>query len=1327
MHYKIIPRDISSCLALSKPGRLHTSISASKGLVTVIGAFFFLFSFALLFPQLAESRQVCAEWGRYVEEPCTPTGCGLCDTTWTDYYDDGSEVTWITNVTLCIYGPWEVYYPNWCTTPEENYGRPAPEPDPGTGPGTDPDNSKKGCGSPVWEVNKINMNLYITDTPLWYTPAIGPSVDIQLSYNSRGGARVGAPFGNKWVLNYGSYIIEVNQSGIIKPNVFMPDGRKDVYTQNGSAYTQPYGVFNTLTKTGSQYKLQLQNGTIYTYEKPSPSSDYILKQITDAYNNSITLGYTGNQLTTITDAQGLSTTLTYTDNLVTTVTDPFGRTATFQYVNGNLTQAVDMGGYWTNYDYETNIHDNKVYIKSIQNAKGTWQFKIEHADGLSSGVMYPMSGANMGTVHRITITDPLGDKEEYFSNGLFTNHVEPRDYVPYQAGNPPTNNMNTAKKTVYSLNISAGTGQTTKITRPEGGYTTYTNYDPVAARPQLITDYHGTDANNNPITHTSQYTYNTNGRTTSVIDPRTKTTTYTYYPNNIDLHYITNPLGSITFTYNGATHDIASITDRLSNVTELTYNTYGQMTTITEAKNTTTQTVTELIYDPASHNLTEVKKAGSTISTLTYDAIGRVQTQTDTTGITTTLEYNNLDKVTRVTFPDTKFIQINRSTLHPHIIDSVTDRGGQTTSYTHDALNRLYQVAGPQGTYDYRYDKNGNMTKLIDSNRTPAVETLFEYNLDDQLKKKIYADTKYQTYGYDKAGLLTSTSNARNIATTFTYDPNHNLLKTDYGDTTPDVTNTYDDYNRLWTRSDGTGTTTYGYNNNNKLTSVDGPQSNDNITYQYDERNRVKGLIPQTGQALSYVYDSLGRLRDIQAGTNTFTYAYSGASQLIQSLTRPNGSYTEYQYYDQPNQMKNLKAVINKKSTGDVINKFEYTYNTRDLIETETITNGQIIDNFITGSTTETPNILNQIMSKTAQGTTKTYVYDNDGNMTTGFTPEGYPITMTYDAQNRMKSAEYTDVNNVAHKNEYTYAGNSLLAELRKYDAGSLTATTKYLRAAFLPIQERDAANTVSREYTWGLNLGGGIGGLLNLKQGGADYSYLYDGKGNVSALIDSSQAVVASYAYDPFGRLMSKSGSLDQHYTFSTKEYDSRTGFNNYGYRFYDSCAGKWTTRDPLEEAGGYNLYQAVGNNPVNFTDPFGFFKAGGPRAPYPGHADFPGGNYFDYNREDTDPKTNPMTGDPKRHFRDLPVSEHDVANAINSCNEDAFQRAMHRGQDYFSHYSKGFRWKPGTWTKGLGLGHLFPLIGVSPDSDRDAWKAAAKWSQERLNEWNKKCGCRG
>lgn len=43
------------------------------------------------------------------------------------------------------------------------------------------------------------------------------------------------------------------------------------------------------------------------------------------------------------------------------------------------------------------------------------------------------------------------------------------------------------------------------------------------------------------------------------------------------------------------------------------------------------------------------------------------------------------------------------------------------------------------------------------------------------------------------------------------------------------------------------------------------------------------------------------------------------------------------------------------------------------------------------------------------------------------------------------------------------------------------------------------------------------------------------------------------------------------------------------YEYRNYQPKIGRWTTRDPLGEAGGMNLYAFVGNNPVNWVDPWG------------------------------------------------------------------------------------------------------------------------------------------
>ena len=74
-----------------------------------------------------------------------------------------------------------------------------------------------------------------------------------------------------------------------------------------------------------------------------------------------------------------------------------------------------------------------------------------------------------------------------------------------------------------------------------------------------------------------------------------------------------------------------------------------------------------------------------------------------------------------------------------------------------------------------------------------------------------------------------------------------------------------------------------------------------------------------------------------------------------------------------------------------------------------------------------------------------------------------------------------------------------------------------------------------------------------------------------------------------PFGTLLAKTGTFDQPFQFSTKRYDARIGMVQYEFRNYLPHLGRWATRDPLGEAGGLNLYAFVGNNPVNWLDPWG------------------------------------------------------------------------------------------------------------------------------------------
>jgi YD repeat-containing protein len=384
------------------------------------------------------------------------------------------------------------------------------------------------------------------------------------------------------------------------------------------------------------------------------------------------------------------------------------------------------------------------------------------------------------------------------------------------------------------------------------------------------------------------------------------------------------------------------------------------------------------------------------------------------------------------------------------------------------------------------------------------------------------------------------------------------------------MTKDYDSYRRMTSRTDGAGTFGFGYDLNSRVTMINGPWAGDNVVYDYDDLGRIKTVTPDGGQTTTYTYDSFGRTETIQWGADTFTYIYNGASPLVESIQRPNGSTTEYLY---DNQLKRLTDVINKDDTSTVINSFGYTYNNMDLKADETITRGAPIASMTERLITYTYNNVNQVTDSGGTTGPRTYTHEDDGGMTQGYTPEGYPFDATYDAEGRLTSVEYIDSGSVIHRTEYTYGADSLLYVIKKFENGSPTDTTRIVRAGFLPIQERDENNEVIREYVWGPSMGGGIGGLLAMKENGSTYYYLYDGKGNVTALINTQGNVVAAYSYDPFGVLMEKTGSLDQPFRFSTKRYDGETGLSYYG----------------LGEAGGINLYGFVGNNAINGIDPLG------------------------------------------------------------------------------------------------------------------------------------------
>jgi RHS repeat-associated protein len=116
---------------------------------------------------------------------------------------------------------------------------------------------------------------------------------------------------------------------------------------------------------------------------------------------------------------------------------------------------------------------------------------------------------------------------------------------------------------------------------------------------------------------------------------------------------------------------------------------------------------------------------------------------------------------------------------------------------------------------------------------------------------------------------------------------------------------------------------------------------------------------------------------------------------------------------------------------------------------------------------------------------------------------------------------------------------------------------------------------------------------------------YHADGNGNITMMLDSNQATVATYKYDPYGNSFTASGALASAnlYRFSSKLWCANAGLYYYGYRFYDPTLQRWLNRDPLGDTAfrkinripsnrkktEKNLYHFLFNSPNGSIDQYG------------------------------------------------------------------------------------------------------------------------------------------
>lgn len=1064
--------------------------------------------------------------------------------------------------------------------PAEGPGE-APPPEPGDEPeGDEPDEPEDPCknprGAPVWSVNPVTMNLHVKDIPLWYQPAYGPKIAFKLSYNTQSDVNAQTAFGRKWTLNYASYL----ESTPSRIQILMPDGgyvHFEVRTKKGkTTYRAPIGsVYQLIPLDNGGFTLAFGNGTQYTYAlKQSSSNRIFLTQITNKYGHAIKIHHDEQQrVVRVEDAQGKITTLAYNDrHLLETITGPFGRSAQFEYsADQHLEKLTDMGGFVTDIAYGA-----QDFIRKIRDAKGSYHFQIETPGGYTH-ILYTQPGSGlMMQNYRITITNPKGDKEEYFydaQRGNTTSYTAPNQYIEWK--DDRTNNGRHDNKTFYIFQRGGnGNGLITQIMHPD-----------------KVLEKRGFPAGSRLGNHIqlpglgkTQFARNPKGYISEVTHPDGQKVRYEFAANGRDVTAKHTAFGITRYQYN-AFSDIEEITDPKGNKTLYGYNSYGQLERVTYPSGA----VVEYQYN-AQQQLVAETLQGKVQRAFTYDAFGRVKTKTNAQSETYTYAYNGINSVTKLTYPDGQVSSWEYGQC-PRLVDAKTGRGGRSKTYEYDANKWLTKVTRQNGeTVQYRRDKNGNLIKLIDE---MGNETQWQFDAADKKTKKIYADGSEVSYGFDARQRFKSATDARGVSTTLTRgDALGRVTQVSYSDGTPTVNYRYNSKGLIDQIQDGIGTHNFTFDEYGRVKTYDGPWENDTQTFHYNLLGQLERLEVEGSDAQSFLYDGLGRLTHIKQGARTFEYQYQDQRSSVAKLIYPNGITR----INTPGAMGKLDQVAYKVGATTLAGT-QFEYNNRDLISQEDITQAVELDYQVepkqVGEYSNNLNQLTQSVIKDLEGNTlKTldYQYDQAGNQTQGYTKDGHRFTATYDALSQVKTLEW-EQNGKRHKKTFRYFYNRFLAEIKYEVDGQLKNTTRFVRRGLLPLQERDHNNQITRHFVWGKHQGGGIGGLLSITESGQDYYYLYDGKGHVTTVLDKDRNVKAAYDYSPYGVLIGSAGdpTFKQPYQYSTKRTDAETGIIYFGYRFYLPNEGRWLNRDPIEEMGGLNLYQYVGGDPVNYRDPYG------------------------------------------------------------------------------------------------------------------------------------------
>ena len=464
-----------------------------------------------------------------------------------------------------------------------------------------------------------------------------------------------------------------------------------------------------------------------------------------------------------------------------------------------------------------------------------------------------------------------------------------------------------------------------------------------------------------------------------------------------------------------------------------------------------------------------------------------------------------------------------------------------------------------------------------------------------------------------------------------------------YSDATPGQSFAYNHLGQLTQITDASGTRTFACNPYGEP-ETDCLEANGlswQVSELYDGLGRPAGYeLSADGRRVQQArlsYDGKGRLSALAAeGMETpFSWTYCEQGGLVEQLAYPNGMTRVNTYEDS----RDLLSVIDYRRPGSANpparHEYDYdalgrptrrrdtwntaapkttrlfTYNSRgELVGDQLRPGGRFgyqYDNignrkeaFEFGSTTdyETDELNRYAGIVRNGGEAFTPQYDADGNQTLVKTSTGI-WTVTYNAENRPVKFESEDGGTTV---ECAYDSMGRRFEKKVTVGGTTGFHARYLYRDYLQVAECDLTGetpALVRSYLWDPSEPQATRVLAMTRweaNGTQVKEHLYcmhDAMKNVTSLFGEARGRRALYEYRPYGGLVTSEGNMAQEnkFRFSCEYMDDELGLIYYNYRHLNPRDGRWISRDPIMEQGGWNLYSYIYNSPTISNDIIGLY----------------------------------------------------------------------------------------------------------------------------------------